>query len=391
MIKKRICTALNAAMLLGVVLFLLAGLARAILHPKEINDYENRTAEQLPAFTLSGWLDGSFQEKVEAALGDQAPFSVTMKKHYNDTENAIKYKAFTMVSEARPEQMVIYEGFRIYGGRHIAFAPQTWDEVAPQLQTRTQELSRIIEAHPETEFSVYYVEHETDVVFETGEKLGIYEYLQENLPLPAERMDCFEVNDLSAFHRRFYCTDHHWNWDGAYLGYQEAAKLLGVEAPLVPEGEPVLIRSDFSGSKVQLLGTQDLFTEPFYAYRFPGVDMTVTVDGEPGTYGLQEDFFAGKASYLTYGSFYGGDFAEVIFDTGKGENLLILGESYDNAIVKLLASHFGRTHSVDLRHYENTMGKPFRLAQYLQDNDIDRVLLIGSNGFFTKEEFTVED
>ncbi|MBE6932322.1 MAG: hypothetical protein E7464_02940 [Ruminococcaceae bacterium] len=390
MTKKRICAVLNAAMILGVVLFLLLGLARAILRPKAVNDYENRTANQLPVFTLSGWLDGSFQQGVEDALGDQAPFSVTMKKYYNDMDNSIKYKAFTMVSEADPAQMVIYEGFRIYGGDHIAFAPQTWEEVEQPLQTRAQELSSVISAHPETDFHLYYIEHETDVVFETGEKLGIYEYLQENLPLSTDKMGCFEVNDLSDFHSRFYRTDHHWNWEGSYLGYQEAAKLLGVE-PLVPTGEPVLMSSSFSGSKVQLLGSDNLFVEPFYAYPFSTPDMTVTVNGEPGTYGLQKEFFAGTASYLTYGSFYGGDFGEVIFDNGEGENLLILGESYDNAIVQLLASHFGRTHSVDLRHYETAMGQPFHLARYIEENDIDRVLLIGSNGFFTNEAFALED
>lgn len=391
MTKKRICTALNAAMLLGVVLFLLAGLARAVLSPKEINDYENRTAEQLPAFTLAGWLDGSFQENVEAALGDQAPLSVTMKKHYNNLNNAIRHRAFTFVTEHRPEQTVLYEDFRIYDGSCIAFSPLSKEEVLPQLKVRAQELSAVISAHPETEFHLYYIERDKDIRFETGEKLGVYEYLCENLPLPPERTSRFEINTLSEFRSRFYSTDHHWNWEGSYLGYQQVAKLLGVEAPLAPTGEPVLLSSNFSGSKVQLLGSENLFAEPFYAYPFPAVDMTVTVNGESSAYDQPEEFFAGNASYLTYGSFYGSDYAEVIFDTGEGENLLILGESYDNAIVKLLAGHFGRTHSVDLRHYETTMGKTFRLAQYLKDNDIDRVLLIGCNVFFTDDDFALED
>lgn len=391
MMKKHICTALNAAMILGVVLFLLLGLARAILRPKTVNDYENRNAYQLPAFTLSGWLDGSFQEKVEEALGDQAPFSVTMKKRYNSMENAIKHRAFTLVCAAKPDQTVIYENFRIYGGRHIAYAPETMAQTLPLLQARTQELSQVIAAHPETEFSIYYIERDMDVSFETGEKIGVFEYLTEHLPLPPERMDCFEINTLSDYQSRFYCTDHHWNWEGSYLGYREVAKLLGIEEPLTPTAGPVLLSQSFSGSKVQLLGSDGLFVEPFYAYPFSVPDMAVTINGEPGTYGQQEEFFAGTASYLTYATFYGSDFGEVIFDTGEGENLLILGESYDNAIVGLLASHFGRTHSVDLRHYAAAMGEPFHLAQYLEENDIDRVLLIGCNRFFTQEDFALED
>lgn len=391
MMKKRICTALNAAMILGIVLFLLLGLARAVLLPKTVNDYENRTANQLPAFTLSGWLDGSFQQGVEDALGDQAPFSVTMKKLYNGMDNAIKHRAFTLVCGANPEQTVIYEGFRIYGGKHIAYAPETMEETLPLLQLRTEELAQIIAAHPETEFSLYYIERDMDVSFETGEKIGVYEYLTEHLTLSPDRMGCFEINTLADYQSRIFCTDHHWNHEGAYLGYREAAQLLGIDAPLTPTAEPILLSQSFSGSKVQLLGSENLFVEPFYAYPFDVPDMTVTINGEPGTYGQQAEFFAGTASYLTYATFYGSDFGEVIFDTGSGENLLILGDSFDNAIVQLLASHFGCTHSVDLRHYETAMGQPFHLAQYLEENHIDRVLLIGCNRFFTAEEFALED
>ena len=263
MTKKRICSALNTAMILGVVLFLLLGLARAVLRPKTVNDYENRNAYQLPAFTLSGWLDGSFQQGVEDALGDQAPFSVSMKKCYNNIVNSLKHRAFTFVCGKNPDQTVIYGDYRIYGGTHIAYTPETMEETLPLLQPRTEQLSRIIEAHPETEFSIYYIERDMDVSFETGEKIGVYEYLREQLPLAPERMDCFEINTLSDFQERFFRTDHHWNWQGSYLGYQEAAKLLGIEEPLSPTGEPVLLSNSFSGSKVQMLGSDGLFSEPF--------------------------------------------------------------------------------------------------------------------------------
>lgn len=66
--------------------------------------------------------------------------------------------------------------------------------------------------------------------------------------------------------------------------------------------------------------------------------MTVTRNGEPaGDYGRQ-DAVPGELA-LSYGAFYGGDDGEIIFDTGRTDrgNLLVIGESYDNAILKLLA------------------------------------------------------
>ncbi len=389
--RNRLCGFLNAAMLVGVVLFLLLGLLRGLLRPKTINDYENRPAAQLPAFTLSGWLEGSFQEGVEKALGDQAPFSITMKRCYNDMENAIKYRAFSSISQRNPEQMVLYDGFRIYGGEQIAFEPRVLEDLKPQLDKRAENLNAVFAAHPDTDFYLYYIEKDTDIIFETGEKLGAYDYLAQRLSLPEERMACYAVDDLPSFRDRFYQTDHHWNWKGADLGYRQVAKLLGVEAPLQPEGEAKLISKQFSGSKVALLGTQNLFVEPFYAYQYPLPEMKVLVNGKEEGYGLQEEFFAGQASYLTYSSFHGGDKGEVIFDQGTGEKLLIIGESFDNAIVRLLASHFGRTHCVDLRYYEGDLGRPFRLGEYLQENDIDRVLLIGNVDYYVLDDFMLED
>ena len=71
------------------------------------------------------------------------------------------------------------------------------------------------------------------------------------------------------------------------------------------------------------------------------------------------------------------------------DNILIIGESYDNAILKLLASQFNKTYSVDLRDFERDLGKPFSFDKYVRENEIDKVLFIGNYGFFVQDEFIV--
>ena len=70
--------------------------------------------------------------------------------------------------------------------------------------------------------------------------------------------------------------------------------------------------------------------------------------------------------------------------------ILIVGESYDNALLKLLASHFNKTYSIDLRNYERENNKKFNYLEYLNDNNIDKVLLIGNKDYFTMSEFNLE-
>ena len=73
---------------------------------------------------------------------------------------------------------------------------------------------------------------------------------------------------------------------------------------------------------------------------------------------------------------------------GRGQTLLlVIGESFDNALLKLLASEFENLYSIDLRNYETDVGKPFDLASYAAEHEIDSVLLIGNLDFWKMDEF----
>ena len=164
-------------------------------------------------------------------------------------------------------------------------------------------------------------------------------------------------------------------------------ELLGADAPEKPI-EEITIGPKFSGSKAIESGNKDVYSEEFTAYRFDYAPMSIIVNGRPDDYGSQEAFFAGRRDDVSYGAFYGGDAGEVVIDTGMTdkENLLIIGDSHDNAIIKLMAASFNRIHAVDLRNYEIQTGKKFDTYQYIVDNDIDKVLLMGSAGFFLSED-----
>ncbi len=67
-------------MLLGIVVaVLLMGMVTALLFPQEKVKFENRYSNQLPALTLKGYLDESFQEGMGAGLSDQVNFFLLLK------------------------------------------------------------------------------------------------------------------------------------------------------------------------------------------------------------------------------------------------------------------------------------------------------------------------
>ena len=114
------------------------------------------------------------------------------------------------------------------------------------------------------------------------------------------------------------------------------------------------------------------------------------INGEKvNDYGSQNNF---EMNNISYGMYYGGDDAEIIFDYNNPtkENILIIGESYDNAILKLISTHYNKTFSIDLRHYERQFGKKFNYLEYIKKNNINKTLLIGNIDFYRSQDFDME-
>ena len=151
----------------------------------------------------------------------------------------------------------------------------------------------------------------------------------------------------------------------------------------------------FYGSRSRISQIFD-YKEPFTVYKFNFPEFTIINDKLYDTYGNEENYFKGKynRSRLTnhYGEFYGGDSGEVIFDFNNNDkdNLLVLGSSYTNAINKLIASHFNKTYVIDLRHYEEVMGEKFDIKRYIEENNIDKVLIIADYSFLINESFNID-
>lgn len=378
---------------LGAILIVLtAGLVSTLLFPDEINYYENRYANQMPAFTPEGWLDGSFQQGVDDALSDQVNLASYYKRIYNLARTQTLWPAVAAISKSHPDRYISYGSIRLLGGEYLVYSPSVMDYLTNSLDARIDNYNKTFARLPDTEFYIYQVGTDSTVDLETGERVPVYEYLRDRLELPADRVARFVVDGFETYSDLFYRTDHHWNHRGSYRGYLDVLELLGVEDdPLAPL-EEVTLPGRFTGSKVSTAGAAGIWeTAAMYRFDFPA--LTFRRNGSDAEdYGAQSLFLSGQGGDPTYGGIYGGDDGEVIISGGKpgGENILLIGESYDNALLKLLACHFDSLYAVDLRNYSAWMGEDFQLSAYLEEHSIDKVLLIGSVSYFTMDTFRLE-
>ena len=373
-IKSRTFQILTAALCL---LFLLAGLGRTLLSPVTEVPYENRPAKRCPAFSLAAFLRGSFQTELEDALADQIPEASRLKKLYNIYDTSL---ALPLISTLGRDGG--YVGFRdiCFLRDMLVVPPVPLAEKEAALRESGRRISAWAEASPDTDFYVYYIETDRDLNLETGEKTGLFDCLAAALALPAGHVERLRTDSFNDYHRDFFRTDHHWNADGSYRGYSELCALLGVDAlPLLGRHS---VPACYRGTRAA--GVEGVPAEDFAVNLYDYPDMTVTIPAGPiPDYGMQALFVAGELESVSYGSVFGVDCGELVFDTGRtGKKLLVMGDSYDNAVVKPLAADFAKTYCVDLRSYASELGRPFVMADYLQVHDIDTVLFVGGIDYF---------
>lgn len=366
----------------AIIFFLTVSFAKAVLAPAEINAYEMRYAEKIPPLSADKYLDGKFQSDMDSALGDQILFSAYYKKLYNELSSTAD-TVFTPLRHGIPDRYLNYRETFIYNGQLIN-PTVPLEEYEEGLRAAAEYINEEIADMPGVDVYLYYVENDSDINFETGEKTGTYEFFSRLLNVPEENSTRFEVNCFEDYHELFYTGDHHWNHKGSYKGYCQLLKMLDPDAlALVPE-EEMDVPGVFIGSKALLTGTTH-YAEFMKAYRYPFPEITISINGDPLPYhGELENLMRDGGDYCSYTSVYGDDLGCAIYSTGiaDGENILIVGDSYDNAILKPLSCHFGQLHSVDARYFPVQTGKELDISDYVAANDIDKVILLGCNAFF---------
>lgn len=372
----------------SILAVLLIGLLTTIFFDKDINAYENRYANKINKLKLESYIDKSFQNSFESALSDQIQLSLTAKKIYN----LMDLKTATAVLNTLRKN---YDGYVYYKGNIIykdmlLFAPYPYQSTVYWLNFKIENYNKLFANYPDLDFYVYYIEKDTDIDFTKNEEAGFYEYIKNGLSIDKNRISGFEVNSFDSFSKYFYVTDHHWNYLGSYKGYTQVLELINPDiSPLEPL-ETVTSSNTFQGSKS--IGFYNTLSDKMNVYKFNYPDMRIYINGlESEDYGSQDAFFDNLLKTPGYGAVYGEDVGEVVFATdNRNSNILIIGESYDNAIIKLIASHFNRTHCVDLRYYEHYMNMPFNFDEYIDVNDIEKVLFIGNIDFFSLKEFNID-
>ena len=183
----------------------------------------------------------------------------------------------------------------------------------------------------------------------------------------------------------YFRTDHHWTQLGAYYAYQKFCEAAGFEAVALDRFQ--------TGVYENFVGSMYTFTK--------GYPQSETLYNNPDTLTYYLPIYETHAKYYAdaslqngvavsvvytqlpesttnkYLCYIGGDTPVCVIESAaEGGTCIVLKESYGNAFVPFLTSHYGRIIVIDPREF-NRDGKPsLNLAEFAADQGVDDLIVI---------------
>jgi len=341
-------------------------------------EIEYRDTELLPQFTAKSFLDGDFQDDLEAALSDQRPFSESIRLNYMTA----KKKVFDELSwiSIRPGS-----GYRLIGSNAYTYDGHDYI-VTRNDKTLNHNLDLYKKAiqNDADYYSCLPIKNKfqyivtTDPIIDFDHPSESEKYFEKiDTFFPAIKTAHLRIPDFETYMRYYLKNDHHWNNVGRYQGYKDIISLmLGNEEPLMVPVETMKFKSNTVGSRSRM-AYPTVFNDPFEAYRFDFKEHDVYLGNTLAEYGNQSYYnteeMRNAEGDISYNLYYGFDVELIIYDFKQPEkdNLAIIGYSDTNAVNELVASHFNKTWVFDPRFSSRKL-----FESIIAENDIQYLLLM---------------
>lgn len=172
----------------------------------------------------------------------------------------------------------------------------------------------------------------------------------------------------------YFKSDHHWTQLGAYYAYKAFVESVGLEAASLDSFDIKILTDSYSGSMYDY--TQDervkSFKDTVEAF-MTRKNLTMTVTDRSGT--TQSYSEAIMTWSKSYSAFLCGDNPYTVINVPENpqdRNILVLKDSYGNALVPFLAENYGNIIVVDTRYTQMNVYEMF------SDYDLTDILFINN-------------
>lgn len=337
-----------------------------VLPDRERSEVENRTLAQWPEFSWEALKDGSFTEDVEAYFADQFPF--------RDQWTVIKARMEQLIGKTEFNGVYLCED-PLHGSGTLISKVET-----PDKEQVEKNLSYIQRLQGKTSANVHVglipsaAEIWKELLPGGAPSWDQAAFLEQAAELDIPMVDFHTALADHADEYIFYRTDHHWTTRGAYYGYTAVMEALGRgdEIRSLSSYGVETVTGDFNGTLYSTSGVHWL--KPDYMQYWVGEDGLSVTSWRSGK---AEPAQLYDRSYLTakdkYSSFLGGNQPLCVIKNEAGQGkVLLVRDSYSDALAPFLAQDFAEVHLLDLRYYRGGV------AAYAEENGIEDIVVLYS-------------
>jgi hypothetical protein len=178
----------------------------------------------------------------------------------------------------------------------------------------------------------------------------------------------------------YFNTDHHWTGRGAYYAYVAFCHSAGLQPVSLDSLEKRQIRRKFLGSLYSITLDKGLKSNrdsvEYFVPRIPLRAFRWNVDS------ARYEFARVFTQTHNYANFIGGDLPLVRIESEVNrERILVIKDSFGNAVAPLLALHYGTVYVMDYRYFD------VNVRRFVRDNHIGSILFL-HNTFAANAKYT---
>lgn len=325
---------------------------------------ENRELQMKPKFSMAKFINGSYSKDYAKYMSDQFP----------KRSSFIKTKAKMDMMFGKKEINGVYvckDGYLMEGFKKAdkETTKEKMDAINKFVNDNSKLKTRMMIVPNKVEIYNNLLPANAPVDSQA-------EYLKELSSMADNKIKFINLiedfNKVKNAEQLYFRTDHHWTSDGAYKAYLTYCKNSGMDPASESTFTKALAKDKFYGSLYYKNGAQIGSPDKLYLY--------IQEDNKP----LITKYFDTKAKSPTlydyskldgrdpYEVFTGGNHTQIKIRTNvkTDKKLLVIKDSYANAMLPFLVNNYSEINVIDLRYYTGTV------EEVINNNDITDVLML---------------